>query len=63
MTYEEAKNKFNTILFTKKILDKAIEQYNAEACMGCAFISTAKWEMPCCKCARNCKDYWRKASE
>ena len=59
MTYEESKNKFNTILFTKKILDKAIEQYNAEACMGCAFISTAT----CCKCARNCKDYWRKASE
>lgn len=38
-----------------------LEKENADGCTGCAFITMEEWEMPCCKCKRNCKDYWRKA--
>lgn len=43
----------------KMVLDKVIEQVKADGCSGCAFITTEEWEMPCCKCKRGCKDYWR----
>lgn len=29
-------------------------------CNGCAFEDVDEWEMPCAKCKRGCKDYWRK---
>lgn len=29
-------------------------------CTGCAFEDVNEWEMPCSKCKRACKDYWRK---
>ena len=29
-------------------------------CIGCAFEDVEEWEMPCAKCKRGCKDYWRK---
>ena len=29
-------------------------------CNGCAFEDVEEWEMPCSKCKRGCKDYWRK---
>lgn len=29
-------------------------------CSGCAFEDVDEWEMPCAKCKRGCKDYWRK---
>lgn len=32
---------------------------NADGCKGCAFEDTYEWELPCTKCQRNCKDYWR----
>ena len=28
-------------------------------CIGCAFENVEEWEMPCAKCKRSCKDYWR----
>ena len=31
----------------------------ADGCLGCAFEDVNEWEMPCAKCKRNCKDYWR----
>lgn len=49
--------------FGKKVLGKALEQSKADGCSGCAFITTEEWEMPCCKCMRSCKDYWRRAGE
>ena len=35
--------------------------FNAESlgCNGCAFEDVEEWEMPCAKCKRSCKDYWR----
>lgn len=32
---------------------------NADGCFGCAFEDVNEWEMPCAKCKRNSKDYWR----
>lgn len=32
---------------------------NADGCVGCAFEDRNSWEMPCDKCSRNSKDYWR----
>lgn len=53
--------------FLKDIGDCAYEQgYNdgfndkESGCNGCAFEEVNEWEMPCCKCKRGCKDYWRK---
>ena len=40
-------------------LRKVLGAYLADACQGCAFESVEEWEMPCRKCRRNCKDYWR----
>ena len=40
---------------------KALTAQFADGCSGCAFESTEEWEMPCCKCKHNSKDYWRKA--
>lgn len=40
-----------------------LEQSNADGCRDCAFVDVEEWEMPCNKCKRNCKDYWRKKAE
>lgn len=39
-----------------KLIEEAAK---ADACSGCAFFEADEWEMPCCKCKRNSKDYWR----
>lgn len=43
-----------------KELRKVLDAYLADGCTGCAFWGTEEWEMPCAKCRRNAKDYWRK---
>lgn len=30
-----------------------------QQCHGCAYEDTEEWKMPCCKCKRACKDYYR----
>lgn len=38
-----------------------LNDYDKESeCNGCAFEDVEEWEMPCAKCKRACKDYWRK---
>lgn len=44
-------------------LRKVLDAYLADGCTGCAYESVVEWELPCQKCKRNCKDYWRKADE
>ena len=34
-----------------------------KGCIGCAFEDKEEWELPCVKCKRNCKDYWRRCNE
>lgn len=43
-----------------KELQKALDAYLADGCRGCAFESEKEWVMPCKKCKRNCKDYYRR---
>lgn len=28
-------------------------------CISCAYEDVEEWEMPCAKCKRGCRDYWR----
>lgn len=37
--------------------------YREWGCKGCAFEDVEEWEMPCAKCQRNCKDYYRRPRE
>ena len=40
-----------------------IELQETDGCTGCAFITVEEWEMPCCRCKRSCKDYWRRGGK
>jgi hypothetical protein len=40
---------------------RAGSNYRELGCDGCAFEDVEEWEMPCAKCMRNCKDYYRRA--
>ena len=42
---------------------RTIERTNADGCVGCKFADVEEWEMPCAKCKRNSKDYWRAKDE
>lgn len=42
-------------------LKRVLASYLDDGCVGCAFESVEEWEMPCAKCKRNSKDYWRRA--
>ena len=44
-------------------LKKVLDAYLADGCSGCAYESVNEWELPCCKCKRNRRDYWRKGVE
>lgn len=34
--------------------------YREAGCRHCAFEDVEEWEMPCVKCKRCCKDYYRR---
>ncbi len=38
---------------------KFLERQLADGCEGCTYTAKQDWEMPCVKCKRGCKDYWR----
>ena len=40
-------------------VDARVMKENADGCCGCAFEQTESWQMPCDRCKRNSKDYWR----
>lgn len=42
---------------------RVLDAYLADGCVGCAHESTVEWELPCRKCQRNSKDYYRRAEE
>lgn len=35
------------------------EQNGADGCRHCAYAGFDEWQMPCSKCKRNAKDYWK----
>lgn len=50
-------------MFKKGYKQGILEAYqmkeNADGCSGCAFEDVEPWQMPCDRCKRNSKDYWR----
>ena len=46
-----------------EIIKAVIERKEADGCRLCAYEDTPEWELPCSKCSRNCKDYWRHRTE
>ena len=40
-------------------VDAMMMKENADGCCGCTFEDVNSWEMPCARCKRNSKDYWR----
>lgn len=40
-----------------------LEENEDAGCIGCKFVDVNEWELPCCKCKRGCKDYWRKSND
>ena len=57
----------STMMYKLKDIIDAIEKQrikeDADGCIGCAFENVEPWEMPCAKCKRNSKDYWRAKGE
>ena len=43
----------------EKIARMVEEIAKADGCNGCTFEDVQDWELPCSKCKRNCKDYYR----
>ncbi len=44
------------------IADRVAEKLKTaehDGCRGCAFEDLDEWELPCCECKQNKKDYWR----
>lgn len=60
MMYDHIRTALDVDPWAIKELQKILDAYLADGCQGCAFESAEEWEMPCRKCKRNCKDYWRK---
>lgn len=42
---------------------RAGSNYRELGCGGCAFEDVEEWEMPCVRCKRGCKDYYRRAAK
>lgn len=67
MTFKEALDKLDKTVIgdlewkitLTKALEKQMMKENADGCKGCAFENVNEWELPCAKCKRNSKDYWR----
>lgn len=46
-----------------KVIRAITEQSEADGCKLCAFGEKEEWEMPCVKCKRACRDYWRRKKD
>ena len=44
-------------------LARYINNQPSGGCSSCAFYDREEWELPCSKCQRNAKDYYRRASD
>lgn len=60
MMYDHIRSSADVDPLAIEELQKLLDAYLADGCSGCAFEPNEEWEMPCRKCKRNCKDYWRK---
>lgn len=51
--------------FANEVYDSVEKGFwkRVQACNGCAFEDKEEWEMPCSKCKRISKDYYRSAED
>ena len=56
---EDIENFNKDIENVRKYIRSLEKKIDADGCFGCAFEDVNEWELPCCKCKRGCKDYWR----
>lgn len=40
-------------------MEEMLDKKNADGCDGCAHVDVREWELPCAKCSRCNKDYYR----
>ena len=59
MMYDHIKSSADVDLWAIAELKRVLDAYLADGCVGCAFEDVSEWELPCRKCERNSKDYWR----
>ena len=63
MMYDHIRSSTDVDPWAVNELKKVLDAYLADGCVGCAYESTEEWLLPCCKCRRNSKDYWRAKNE
>ena len=63
MMYDHIRSATDVDPWAIKELRKVLDAYLADGCCGCDFEDYNVWEMPCNKCKRNNKDYWRKRND
>lgn len=63
MMYDHIRSSVDVDPWAIKRLREVLEAYLADGCSGCAYYDREEWDMPCAKCRRNCKDYWRVKKE
>lgn len=57
------KNYVSHLRLANRELLKIVARADADGCEGCAFMNMEEWEMPCKKCKRANKDYWRQKAK
>ena len=59
MMYDHIRSAVDVDPWAIEELRKVLDAYLADGCKGCEFEDHNEWEMPCRKCTRNLKDFWR----
>ena len=58
---ERLEKKINEIKESLEKKEAILNQFPFECCTGCAYEAVEEWDLPCCKCSRGTKDYYRRA--
>lgn len=59
MMYDHIRASVDVDPWAIKVLQNVLDAHLADGCKGCVFEDVEEWELPCGKCRRNSKDYWR----
>ena len=59
MMYDHIRSSADVDPWAINELKRVLAAYLADGCQGCAYEATVEWELPCRKCKRNAKDYYR----
>lgn len=59
MMYDHIRSSADVDPWAIEVLRKVLEAYTSEGCTDCVFEDKEEWELPCCKCSKICKNYWR----